>query len=68
MKFTTIVSAFVLGALSELAAAAPMAKVARDVWDPKMLYPTADTVWQSGQTYTVLWCVVAAAVTIGVVF
>ena len=55
MKFTTIVSAFVLGALSELAAAAPMAKVARDVWDPKVTFPTTGSVLESGQTVTVTW-------------
>ncbi|EKM55010.1 uncharacterized protein PHACADRAFT_255301 [Phanerochaete carnosa HHB-10118-sp] len=57
MKFTTILSALALGAFSQLASAAPApaAHQARDVWDPLMTYPTAETVWQSGQTYTVTW-------------
>lgn len=59
MKFTTILSALALGAFSQLVSAAPApapaAHHARDVWDPHMTYPTAETVWQSGQTYTVTW-------------
>lgn len=59
MKFTTLLSALALGAFSQLASAAPApapaAHRARDIWSPQMTYPTAETVWQFGQTYTVTW-------------
>lgn len=57
MKFMTIVSALALAAVSQLAHGAPTPKEARDIWDPKMTYPTSDTVWEAGQTYTVTWYV-----------
>jgi hypothetical protein len=31
--------------------------VARDVWVPKILTPTANTVWKIGSTYEVTWYV-----------
>ncbi|KIP06058.1 hypothetical protein PHLGIDRAFT_24778 [Phlebiopsis gigantea 11061_1 CR5-6] len=46
MKFTTPFAA-ALGAASQLQA--------RDIWDPKMTYPTTGTVWTSGQPHTVTW-------------
>lgn len=55
MKFTTVLSAVALGALSHFANAAPAVKEARDIWDPKMIFPDANTVWYSGHTYTVIW-------------
>lgn len=55
MKFTTVLSAIALGALSHFASAAPAVKEARDIWDPKMIFPDANTVWYSGHTYTVIW-------------
>lgn len=63
MKFTTVISTLAIGALAQLVGAAPMAKVARDVWDPKVTYPTATTIWESGQTYTVTWYAVAVGST-----
>lgn len=53
MKFTTIFSALFAAAVS--VSAAPLAKQARDVWDPKMTFPVSGTVLQSGQTILVTW-------------
>ncbi|KAH9936239.1 uncharacterized protein B0H18DRAFT_1113662 [Fomitopsis serialis] len=36
-------------------AAASSDNVARATWDPKILAPTAQTVWQHGQVFTVTW-------------
>lgn len=52
MKFTSIVPALFAAAV---ASAAPVEHKARDVWDPKLTYPHAGTVWFSGQTHNVTW-------------
>ncbi|KAF7793293.1 hypothetical protein EIP86_004405 [Pleurotus ostreatoroseus] len=61
MKFTTTIAALVVAAATTISsvAAVPVAaaNLARDVWDPKILYPNKDTTWVSGQTYTVVWYV-----------
>lgn len=54
MLSMTLAAAF-LGALG-MAAAAPAA-APRDVYSPPVLYPRAGTVWYSGQTHNVTWCV-----------
>ncbi|GJE96868.1 hypothetical protein PsYK624_130750 [Phanerochaete sordida] len=55
MKFTAALATFAIGALSQLAGAAPAAHEARDIWTPQMTYPANGTVWESGKTYTVRW-------------
>ena len=55
MKFTTI-SSLLLAAVTAVVAA-PLAEEKRDVYDPKVLYPHAGTVWYSGQTHNVTWYV-----------
>ncbi|GJE96373.1 hypothetical protein PsYK624_125680 [Phanerochaete sordida] len=54
MKFTTALAALALSAATTLVNAAPF-KTARDIWDPKVTFPTAGSVLVSGQTYTVTW-------------
>ncbi|EKM54975.1 uncharacterized protein PHACADRAFT_255233 [Phanerochaete carnosa HHB-10118-sp] len=54
MKFTTALATLAFAAASSLVNAAP-ANEARDVWDPKVLFPTTGSVLQSGQAYTVTW-------------
>jgi len=51
--FMTFV-AFMLSLLA-LVAAVPIHLVARDVWVPPVLTPTAKTVWKAGETYEVTW-------------
>lgn len=51
--FMTFV-AFMLSLLA-LVAAVPIHLVARDVWVPPVLTPTAETVWKAGETYEVTW-------------
>ena len=57
MKFSAILAAVALAAVSQVAYAAPAELETRDVWDPRMTYPTKGTVWESGKTYTVKWSV-----------
>ena len=51
MKFTIV--AAVLAAAASLTFAAPVEE--RDVYSPKVLYPSKGTVWYSGQTHNVTW-------------
>lgn len=53
MKFTTALA--VLFSASTAVFAAPVGFIARDVWVPQITNPTADSVWQIGQTYQVEW-------------
>ena len=53
MKFTTTLAALL--SASTIILAAPVGLVARDVWVPKILYPTEGTVWHVGETYSVTW-------------
>lgn len=55
MKFSAILATVALGAVSQVVYAAPAELETRDVWDPRMTYPTKGTVWESGKTYTVKW-------------
>ncbi|KZV92322.1 hypothetical protein EXIGLDRAFT_836520 [Exidia glandulosa HHB12029] len=52
MKFSlaTLTIASALATVS----AAPLTNT-RDVWDPKITYPTTGTVWHLGETVTVKW-------------
>lgn len=54
MKFTAALAAFALATVSQFVNAAP-AQQARDVWDPKVTFPTTGSVLESGQTYIVTW-------------
>ncbi|GJE96383.1 hypothetical protein PsYK624_125790 [Phanerochaete sordida] len=54
MKFTTSFAALAFSAVAQIVSAAPT-NSARDVWDPKVTFPTSGSVLQSGQTYTVTW-------------
>ena len=51
MKFTTVAAAL-LSAVA-LTSAAPVEE--RDVYSPKVTYPHAGTVWESGQKHNVTW-------------
>ena len=53
MKFTTALAAVLLSVSTILAA--PVDATARDVWVPKILYPTEGTEWHVGETYDVTW-------------
>ena len=53
MKFTLSTTLFALSALSSFVASAPIE--ARDVYVPRILYPTAGVVWKAGSTQTVTW-------------
>ncbi|KAI0313845.1 hypothetical protein OF83DRAFT_495507 [Amylostereum chailletii] len=55
MKFTTAFSALALAIASttSFVAAAPIE--ARDIWDPKVLYPHSGTVWKTGSYHNVTW-------------
>ncbi|PSR75319.1 hypothetical protein EW026_g7822 [Hermanssonia centrifuga] len=53
MMFMTAIAAL-LGVASQVANAAPVHET-RDVWDPRILYPHAGTVWYSGQRHNVTW-------------
>jgi len=53
MKFTTTLA--ILLSASTTLLAAPVGFAARDVWVPKILYPTAGTTWTAGETYPVKW-------------
>jgi len=55
MKFTFFRTLFALSALATFVNAAPL--IARDVFVPPVLYPSAGTVWKAGSTYTVSWYV-----------
>ncbi|KZP20286.1 hypothetical protein FIBSPDRAFT_789637 [Athelia psychrophila] len=46
---------FALFSAFSLTSAAPLTLEKRDVWDPKVTYPTKGTVWKSGSKYTVTW-------------
>ncbi|GJF00562.1 hypothetical protein PsYK624_168550 [Phanerochaete sordida] len=54
MKFTTSFAALAFAAVAQLVSAAPT-NIARDVWDPKVTFPTTGSVLESGQTVTVTW-------------
>ena len=54
MMFTTTLAALLLSASSTIFAA-PTQITARDVWVPKILDPTAATVWHVGGTFNVTW-------------
>jgi hypothetical protein len=56
MKFTLSTSLFALSALSSFVVSAPIE--ARDVYVPRILYPTAGTVWKAGSTHKVTWYVI----------
>ncbi|KAF9646286.1 hypothetical protein BDM02DRAFT_255343 [Thelephora ganbajun] len=53
MKFTTTLAALL--SASTIILAAPVNLAARDVWAPKILYPTTNTVWHVGETHHVKW-------------
>ena len=53
MKFTTALAALL--SASTAVFAAPASFTARDIWVPKITYPTAGVVWTVGQTYKVEW-------------
>jgi hypothetical protein len=53
MKFTTTLA--VLLSASTTILAAPVGFAARDVWVPKIQYPTEGTVWRVGETHNVKW-------------
>jgi hypothetical protein len=53
MKFTNTLAALIISASAILAA--PVQLATRDVWVPKILDPTATTVWQVGGTFLVEW-------------
>ena len=53
MKFTTTLAVLLFSASSILAA--PVDFVTRDVWVPKILDPTQESVWHVGETYPVKW-------------
>jgi len=55
MKFTTTALAALLLSASTTILAAPVKLTTRDVWVPQILYPTAGTVWNVGETYDVKW-------------
>ena len=55
MMFTKAIAALLVGALAGVTSAAPLEK--RDVYSPPVLYPHSGTVWYSGQTHNVTWCV-----------
>ncbi|KAH9841493.1 uncharacterized protein C8Q71DRAFT_853875 [Rhodofomes roseus] len=50
-KLTTILI-FCFTLFIALVSAAP---VRRDVWDPRIITPNAETIWLTGQTYNVTW-------------
>ncbi|KAH9936235.1 uncharacterized protein B0H18DRAFT_1164086 [Fomitopsis serialis] len=50
-KLTTVLI-FCFAVLIALASAIP---VKRDVWDPRIITPNAQTVWLTGQKYNVTW-------------
>lgn len=52
MKFTSVVAALFTAAVA--VTAAPVLEQ-RDVWAPKILYPHAGTVWNSGERHNVTW-------------
>lgn len=54
MKFMTSVAALLLSASTTILAA-PVDFATRDVWVPKILSPTAATIWHVGETYDVTW-------------
>jgi hypothetical protein len=54
MKFMTSLTALLLTA-SSIVLAAPVHLAGRDVWVPKILEPTAATVWHVGETYDITW-------------
>jgi hypothetical protein len=53
MKFTTTLAALL--SASTIILAAPVEFATRDVWVPKILYPTDETVWHVGETYDLTW-------------
>jgi hypothetical protein len=53
MKFTNTLAALIISASAILAA--PVQLDTRDVWVPKILDPTATTVWQVGGPFIVEW-------------
>ena len=53
MKFTTTLAALLFASTTVLAA--PVGFNTRDVWAPRILYPTEGTQWNVGGTYTVTW-------------
>ena len=55
MKFTFSTTLFALSALSTFVTAAPL--MARDVFVPPVLRPSAGTVWKAGSTHSVTWYV-----------
>ncbi|KAI0685043.1 hypothetical protein BC835DRAFT_1386245 [Cytidiella melzeri] len=55
MKFTSTVSTLFVFAAAIIVSAAPLSQPTRDVWDPKVLYPHAGTVWNSGERHNVTW-------------
>ena len=56
MKFTTALAALLLSVPASILAA-PVNLAARDVWVPKILYPTAKAVWHTGEPHHVRWAV-----------
>lgn len=54
MKFMTTLAALFLSA-STVTLAAPVDLAARDVWVPKILYPTDEVIWHVGESYNVEW-------------
>jgi len=54
MKFMTTLAALLLSA-STITLAAPVDLAARDVWVPKILYPTNEVVWHVGESHNVEW-------------
>jgi len=57
MQFTTSFTSLViaLAAATTSVLAIPLELQKRDVWDPKILYPHAGTVWKLGATHNVTW-------------
>ena len=55
MKFTTALSALALAFVSSTSYVAAAPIDARDVWDPKVLYPHSGTVWKLGARHNVTW-------------
>jgi len=54
MKFTTTLAVLLLSASTTILAA-PVKLATRDVWVPKIFYPTAGTVWHAGEIHHVKW-------------
>ncbi|KAG1751577.1 uncharacterized protein EDB91DRAFT_1045448 [Suillus paluster] len=50
-----LTSFFMLLALLSCALSAPVSPVMRDVWVPKIISPTSDSIWTVGGTFLVTW-------------